>query len=143
MRTPVSRSLARSLSLALDACHLGLALWSERGGAAGSTRPPAVAQTFVGGALIGGGLTDFVVNSTAGTDDSACTAEAGGCTLREAISAANSTAGTTPISFDPLLTAGGSHPHDNMQPYADAELPPRAARRLPRAPVKGRAISLI
>src|ERR1041384_79045 len=42
----------------------------------------------------------FVVNSTADTNDGACTTAAGGCTLREAIIAANANAGADTINFN-------------------------------------------
>jgi CSLREA domain-containing protein len=45
----------------------------------------------------------YVVNSTADTDDGSCTTEAGGCTLREAVAAANADAGADTISFDAAL----------------------------------------
>lgn len=41
----------------------------------------------------------FVVNSLADTDDGACTTAAGGCTLREAINAANGVTGAATITF--------------------------------------------
>jgi CSLREA domain-containing protein len=43
--------------------------------------------------------TSFVVNSLADTDDGACTTAANGCTLREAINAANGVTGSTTITF--------------------------------------------
>jgi CSLREA domain-containing protein len=49
----------------------------------------------------------LAVNSTADTDDGACTSDSGGCTLREAINAANSSSGVADtITFDlgPLAT---------------------------------------
>jgi CSLREA domain-containing protein len=54
------------------------------------------------------GSPSFIVNTTADTNDYACTVEAGGCTLREAISAANSAPGANVISFLPSLTSGGA-----------------------------------
>ena len=42
----------------------------------------------------------FVVNSTADTDDGACTTAPNGCTLREAINAANQNAGADTINFN-------------------------------------------
>jgi CSLREA domain-containing protein len=42
----------------------------------------------------------FTVNSTADTDDGSCTLAAGGCTLREAINAANSNADANTIKFN-------------------------------------------
>ena len=45
----------------------------------------------------------FVVNSTADTDDAACDPAPGGCTLREAILAANTAAGPDTIRFDPAV----------------------------------------
>ena len=54
------------------------------------------------------GSPSFVVNSIADTNNGECTAEPGGCTLREAISVANATAGANTITFDPALTAGGA-----------------------------------
>jgi CSLREA domain-containing protein len=42
----------------------------------------------------------FVVNSTADTDDGQCTTAANGCTLREAINAANANAGADSIHFN-------------------------------------------
>jgi CSLREA domain-containing protein len=43
----------------------------------------------------------YTVNSTADTDDGACTSVSGGCTLREAINAANTTSGVADtINFD-------------------------------------------
>jgi CSLREA domain-containing protein len=47
----------------------------------------------------------FVVNSTADTDNGACTQDL--CTLRDAINAANLDAGPETITFDPALTANG------------------------------------
>ena len=49
------------------------------------------------------------VNSTADTDDGACTltGAGNGCTLREAIAAANATAGAEQITFKASLTASG------------------------------------
>jgi CSLREA domain-containing protein/uncharacterized repeat protein (TIGR01451 family) len=44
-------------------------------------------------------LVTFVVNSTADTNDGACTTGTGGCTLREAINAANTVLGLDMISF--------------------------------------------
>lgn len=55
----------------------------------------------------GTGTTNFVVNTNADTDDGACTTAAGGCTLREAINAANTRAGADVIEFnltEPNLT---------------------------------------
>jgi CSLREA domain-containing protein len=51
----------------------------------------------------------FQVNSLADTDDAACTlpGTGNGCTLREAITAANSQAGAELITFAPGLTSGG------------------------------------
>lgn len=43
--------------------------------------------------------TSFVVNSLADSDDGACTAAANGCTLREAINAANGVTGAATITF--------------------------------------------
>jgi CSLREA domain-containing protein len=43
------------------------------------------------------------VNSVADTDDGACASAAGGCTLREAILAANAAAGRDTIRFDPAV----------------------------------------
>ena len=50
------------------------------------------------------------VNSLADTDDGACTdvGTGNGCTLREAINAANAQTGTELITFAPALTSGGS-----------------------------------
>jgi CSLREA domain-containing protein len=42
----------------------------------------------------------FIVNSNADTDDGSCTTGAGGCTLREAINAANATAALDAITFN-------------------------------------------
>jgi CSLREA domain-containing protein len=55
----------------------------------------------------------FTVNSTADTNDGACTTNAGGCTLREAIIAANNGAGADTIVFNigtgsPTINVGGS-----------------------------------
>jgi CSLREA domain-containing protein len=57
----------------------------------------------------------FVVNSTADTDDGQCTSDAGGCTLREAINAANATASLDTISFalgsgNPSITVASALP---------------------------------
>ncbi|NJN18596.1 MAG: CSLREA domain-containing protein [Oscillochloris sp.] len=41
----------------------------------------------------------FVVNSLADSDDGNCTTSTGGCTLREAINAANANAGADTITF--------------------------------------------
>lgn len=41
----------------------------------------------------------YTVNSTADTDDGSCTAALNGCTLREAINAANGSAGLDTIDF--------------------------------------------
>src|SRR5207237_7531348 len=49
--------------------------------------------------------TTLVVNSTADTDDGFCTTDAGGCTLREAINAANFNADTNTITFDGTVFA--------------------------------------
>jgi CSLREA domain-containing protein len=51
----------------------------------------------------------FEVNSTADTSDGQCTGvgTGNGCTLREAITAANSESGAELITFAPALTAGG------------------------------------
>lgn len=51
----------------------------------------------------------FEVNSTADTDDGACTppGTGNGCTLREAINAANAAAGAEQITFNASLTASG------------------------------------
>ena len=49
------------------------------------------------------GAATFIVNSTADTDDTACTTDAGGCTLREAINAAVATPGRDTIKFDPTV----------------------------------------
>jgi CSLREA domain-containing protein len=51
----------------------------------------------------------FEVNTTSDADDGACTlpGAGNGCTLREAISAANNTTGTQTITFAPSLTAAG------------------------------------
>ncbi len=45
------------------------------------------------------GAQTFTINSTADTDDGACTAAVNGCTLREAINATNANAGADTISF--------------------------------------------
>ncbi|HEX5874419.1 MAG TPA: choice-of-anchor Q domain-containing protein [Pyrinomonadaceae bacterium] len=80
----------------------------------GSSRPvdnPAVTNAAGGNASdIGAYETPvFEVNSIADTDDGACTlAGAGnGCTLREAIFAANTTLGAETITFKAALTASG------------------------------------
>jgi CSLREA domain-containing protein len=57
----------------------------------------------------------FIVNSTADTDDGVCTTSSGGCTLREAINAANENAGADTIEFNigsgtPSITLGRSLP---------------------------------
>ena len=54
-------------------------------------------------------FTSFEVNTTADTDDGACTAvgTGNGCTLREAINAANADFGAETITFAPALTSGG------------------------------------
>jgi CSLREA domain-containing protein len=49
----------------------------------------------------------FTVNSTADTDDGSCTSAAGGCTLREAINAANLTPEANAIKFD--IPGSGLH----------------------------------
>jgi CSLREA domain-containing protein len=49
----------------------------------------------------------LVVNSTADTDDGACTSSAGGCTLREAINAANSNSLLNAINFN--IPGSGVH----------------------------------
>ncbi|HSD45035.1 MAG TPA: choice-of-anchor Q domain-containing protein [Pyrinomonadaceae bacterium] len=51
----------------------------------------------------------FEVNTTSDTDDGACTlaGSGNGCSLREAINAANNTVGTQTITFSPALTAAG------------------------------------
>ncbi len=51
--------------------------------------------------------TELTVNSTADTTDGACTTDAGGCTLREAITAANANAVVETITFD--LPGAGAH----------------------------------
>jgi CSLREA domain-containing protein len=56
-------------------------------------------------------MATLVVNSTADTDDGACTSTPGGCTLREAINAANGAPGMDTIEFD----IPGSGPH-TIQP---------------------------
>jgi len=78
----------------------------------GRTRPvddPNVANASGGnGSDIGAYETNpFQVNTTADADDGACTAVGigNGCTLREAVNAANSSPGD--ISFAPALTSGG------------------------------------
>jgi CSLREA domain-containing protein len=80
----------------------------------GSTRPidnPGVSNAAGGNASdIGAYETPiFEVNSTADTDDGACTLSGtgNGCTLREAIFAANTTLGAETITFKPALTASG------------------------------------
>ena len=45
------------------------------------------------------GAATFTVNSTSDGDDGVCTAVAGGCTLREALNAANGTVGTDLVTF--------------------------------------------
>jgi len=50
-------------------------------------------------ALVDAATKTYVVNTTADTDDGNCTASAGGCTLREAINAANAHAGGDTIGF--------------------------------------------
>jgi len=96
-------------SSALDAGSSAL-LTDQRG------RPRKVDQLNVPNA-VGGDASDigafeaaaFEVNSTADTDDGACTlpGTGNGCTLREAMNAANTTVGTQDITFAPSLTAGG------------------------------------
>ncbi len=80
----------------------------------GSTRPvdnPAVANVTDGDASdIGAYETPvFEVNSTADTDDAACTltGTGNGCTLREAINAANTAIGSEVITFKTSLTKSG------------------------------------
>jgi CSLREA domain-containing protein len=51
--------------------------------------------------------TDLVVNGTADGDDGSCTAELGGCTLREAILAVNAGPARS-IGFDPIVFAPGA-----------------------------------
>ena len=96
-------------SPALDAGSSAL-LTDQRG------RPRRVDQPNVPNA-VGGDASDigafeaaaFEVNSTADTDDGACTlpGTGNGCTLREAMNAANTTPGTQAITFAPSLTANG------------------------------------
>ena len=50
----------------------------------------------------------FVVNSVADTDDGDCAAAPAGCTLREAIIAANAAAGPDTITFDPAVFTLGT-----------------------------------
>ena len=58
----------------------------------------------------------FTVNSDADTTDGACTPDAGGCTLREAIEAAVATAGRDTILFDAAVFPRGA----NRRPIAAA-----------------------
>jgi CSLREA domain-containing protein len=51
--------------------------------------------------------TTLTVNTTTDTNDGACTTGVGGCTLREAITAANSLAGTDMVGFD--IPGDGPH----------------------------------
>ncbi|MBI3969220.1 MAG: CSLREA domain-containing protein, partial [Chloroflexi bacterium] len=83
------RRLARALLFRLF--HLGLVLTLLAGALPGPTR---VAE----GATL-------VVNSPLDTDDSACTTAVGGCTLREAINAANAAGGLDTITFS--IPGGG------------------------------------
>src|SRR4051794_171803 len=52
----------------------------------------------------------FIVNSKADGSDGACSAAAGGCTLREAIEAAVAAAGRDTIRFDATVFTPGMHP---------------------------------
>ena len=67
-----------------------------------------VAALFVAGALVLGAggapasAATLIVNTKADTSDGACTPGAGGCTLREAIEAAVTSAGRDTIRFDPI-----------------------------------------
>jgi CSLREA domain-containing protein len=86
-------------------------------------------------------FTTFVVNSKADSNDGSCSTSAGGCTLREAILAANATAGNKVINFDvdpprvialssalPTLKSGNitidGYSQDVASPDTDSTVPP-------------------
>lgn len=75
-----------------------------------SLRKPAYLTTFALVLATTAGRTDaatFVVNSTAITDDGNCATTPNGCTLPEAINAANANAGLDEITFDPAVFPPG------------------------------------
>jgi CSLREA domain-containing protein len=59
----------------------------------------------------------FVANSTADTDDGQCTTAVNGCTLREAINAANQSAGADTINFN--IAGAGLHTISPTSPLPD------------------------
>lgn len=66
------------------------------------------------GATAAGAVT-FVVNDNADATDGACTAAAGGCTLREAIAASAATPGRDTIAFDPSVFPQGTNTAIDLQ----------------------------
>lgn len=69
----------------------------------------ALALVLVGALLVvsrgwpASAASTFTVNSTADTLDNSCTEDSGGCTLPDAIAAANATGGADTIDFDPSV----------------------------------------
>src|SRR5207302_3758754 len=96
-------------SPAIDAGNSLLA--TEQRGQPRTVDDPSVANASGGNASDIGAYEShkLQVNSLADTDDGACTdvGTGNGCTLREAINAANAQTGTEVITFTPALTANG------------------------------------